>query len=518
MIEVHRGSAFAEPIVQAIHRFSDRVAIACDGEEITYCEMGRRVSRYVQALKSLSLKRGDAISQLSSNRPEVLLVNIACGILGIRVTLLHPMGSEDDHAFVLHDAEAPMLIVDERKYVSRGETLSKRLKGLAILSYGQSPFRSLDDIAGHYDPMPLVVEADPDDIVSIGYTGGTTGRPKGVVAKSRTRLEQMKISVVHWEWPSEVRMLAVTPVSHAAGATFLPVLIKGGAFYIVDGFDPERFLAAIERHRITMASLIPTMLYVLLDSPSLKKFDTSSLEVMLYGASPMSPARLREGIEHFGNIFLQYYGQAEVPMVASIMNRAEHDLGNLERLGSCGRATMGTDIKLLNDAGAEVPRLDIGEICSRAPLVSEGYWKRPEETEFLFRHGWLHTGDLARMDYDGFIFIVDRSKDMIISGGFNVYPREVEDVLTQHTAVMSAAVIGVPDPKWGEAVKALVVIRAASSVTEEKLIHWVKVKKGPVYAPKSVEIVDSLPVTGLGKPDKKAIRSKYWSLAGRQVG
>lgn len=518
MNDIYECSGLIELFVQAIDRFANRIAIVCEGEEITYQEVGYRVSQYSQALKSLGLKRGDAVSQLSSNRPDVLLVNIACGLLGIRFTLLHPMGSEDDHAFVLQDAEISFLIVDEKKYVNRGLALSTRVPGLTdVLSYDQSPFPSLNALAARFEPTTLLIEAGPDDIVQIVYTGGTTGRPKGVVLKARTRLEQIKISIAHWEWPEEVRMLAVTPISHAAGATFFPTFFKGGTFYIVDGFDPEGFLAAIERHRITIASLIPSMLYILLDLPNLKEFDTSSLRVMLYGAAPMSPDRLREGISHFGSIFLQYYGQTEVPTVAAILSRSEHDLSNPTRLGSCGRPTIGTQIKLLDEAGVEVPRGQIGEICIRGLLVSEGYWKRPEETEALFRHGWLHTGDVARMDEHGFIFIVDRSKDMIISGGFNVYPREVEDALTQHAAVMSAAVIGIPDPKWGESVKALVVLRSGSGASAEELIRWVRDKKGPVYAPKTIEIVDALPLTGLGKPDKKKLRAQYWSEATRQV-
>lgn len=520
MKDIYEAAPFGEALVQIIERYADRIAIVCEGEEITYREMGRRVSRYCQALKSLGLNRGDALTQISSNRPDILLVNIACAILGVRITLLHPKGSEDDHAFVLQDCEATVLIADERRYAQRAEALSKRAPNLkAVLSYDPDPqFASLNELAQRFEPQRLVVEANPDDIVQISYTGGTTGRSKGVIVRSRTRLEQIKISVMHWEWPSEVRMLAVTPVTHAAGATFYPTLFVGGAFYIVDGFDPAGFLADIEKHRITMASLIPTMLYVILDLPNLRDFDTSSLEVMLYGAAPMSPARLGEGIERFGKVFLQYYGQAEAPMVATILARGEHDLGKPDRLGACGRATIGTQIKLLNEDGVEVPRGEIGEICIRGNLVSEGYWKRPEENEQLWRMGWLHTGDLARMDDEGFIFIVDRSKDMIISGGFNVYPREVEDALTQHAAVMTAAVIGIPDPKWGEAVKALVVLRTNAVATPDELIQWVREKKGPVYAPKTVEFLISLPLTGLGKPDKKALRAQYWTQSERQIG
>jgi fatty-acyl-CoA synthase len=239
---------------------------------------------------------------------------------------------------------------------------------------------------------------------------------------------------------------------------------------------------------------------------------------MLYGASPMIPARLREGIVHFGLIFLQYYGQAEAPMVVTTLSREEHDLSKPERLASCGRASINVELKLLNECDNEVALGEVGEICVRGPLVSEGYWKRPEETAETFRNGWLRTGDMARMDEEGFCYIVDRSKDVIISGGFNVYPREVEDVLSQHPSVLNAAVIGIPDAKWGESVRAIVVCRAGAYIEERELIGWVREKKGPICAPKAIEFAEAIPMTGLGKPDKKALRARYWGDQERQVG
>jgi fatty-acyl-CoA synthase len=220
---------------------------------------------------------------------------------------------------------------------------------------------------------------------------------------------------------------------------------------------------------------------------------------------------------HFGPVFMQLYGQTEAPQVVTALRRADHDLARPERLGSCGLPAAGLQVKLLCDNLREVAPGEVGEICVRGPLVMEGYWRRQEENAAVFRGGWLHTGDMAKADGDGFFYIVDRSKDMIISGGFNVFPREVEDVLTQHPAVSAAAVIGVPDPKWGEAVKAIIVRRPGAAATADQLMAWVKEKKGAVYAPKSVDFADSLPVTALGKPDKKALRARYWAGRERQV-
>jgi fatty-acyl-CoA synthase len=239
---------------------------------------------------------------------------------------------------------------------------------------------------------------------------------------------------------------------------------------------------------------------------------------VIYGASPMSPARLVEAMKRFGPVFMQLYAQSEAPNTVTVLRQRDHDPERFpHRLASCGVPIVGNQVRLLDEAGDEVPVGEVGEIGVRGPLVMKGYWNKPEETARAFRNGWLYTGDLARRDDDGFIYIVDRSKDMIISGGFNVYPREIEDVLTTHPAVGAAAVIGVPDGKWGEAVKAVVVLKAGARVDPEALIALVRERKGTVYAPKSVEFADSLPVTGLGKPDKKALRARYWGGQQRSV-
>jgi fatty-acyl-CoA synthase len=517
---LYQECTFADLWLRALRRFPDRIAIVAGAERITYAELERRIGRTVAALKGLGVKRGDALAQLAANRAEVLVVSCACNLMGVRATPLHPLGSEDDHAFVLEDAEIDVLLADEAKFAARAAALrarSPRLKHL--LSYGPADFApDLATLCAAAQPvLPLVVEATPDDILSINYTGGTTGRSKGVVHRSRSFIATMLLCLTEWDWPDELRLLAATPVSHAAGAMFVPCLMKGGTYVIAAGFDAEEFLGLIERERITSAFLVPTMIYVLLDHPKLKHYDTSSLKVMIYGAAPMSPTRLREATEVFGPVFMQLYGQTEAPQVVTALRKADHDLARPERLGSCGVPAAGVQVKLLDAELREVPVGETGEICVRGPLVMEGYWKRPEETAAAFRGGWLHTGDMAKADADGFLYIVDRSKDMIISGGFNVFPREIEDVLTQHPAVSAAAVIGVPDPKWGEAVKAIVVRRPGSNAAPEVLIAWVRDKKGAVYAPKSIDFADSLPVTALGKPDKKALRAKYWTNQQRQV-
>jgi fatty-acyl-CoA synthase len=262
--------------------------------------------------------------------------------------------------------------------------------------------------------------------------------------------------------------------------------------------------------------LVPTMLYILMDHPKIDEYDLSSLETVYYGASAISPTRLKEAIEKFGPIFFQFFGQSECGMTISVLRKGEHDINNMDRLATCGRAVPWLNVKLLDDDLNEVPDGEPGEICVRGPLVMKGYWKKPEQTAEALAGGWLHTGDIAKKDAEGFLTIVDRKKDMIVSGGFNVFPREIEDVIGTHPAVGQVAVIGVPDDKWGEAVKAVVVLRPEQSVSEAELYELVKSRKGATHAPKSVDFVEAIPLSALGKPDKKALRAQYWG-SGRMV-
>ena len=246
----------------------------------------------------------------------------------------------------------------------------------------------------------------------------------------------------------------------------------------------------------------------------------SSMETIFYGASPMSPARLVEGIEKWGQIFYQFFGQSEAPMVLANMKKREHDISKPERLASCGRPAPWIHLALLDENNNPVPEGEPGEICVRAPLVMKGYKDMPEQTAEAFAGDWLHTGDVGRFDDEGFLYIVDRKKDMIVTGGFNVFPREVEDVIYRHASVAQAAVIGVPDERWGEAVKAVVVLKPgeeASETLSEQITQLVKDAKGSVQAPKTIDFVEGIPLTAIGKPDKKVLKAQYWAQEERSV-
>jgi fatty-acyl-CoA synthase len=331
-------------------------------------------------------------------------------------------------------------------------------------------------------------------------------------------LAQMVMSVLAgWDLPAHIRYLACAPISHAAGMLVTPTLLTGGTVVLHGRFEPERWLESVAADRITLSLLVPTMIYAVLDHPHLDRTDTRSLETVMYGASPISPTRLDEGLRRLGRVFCQLYGQTECAGIATTLWRAEHEPGDLARLTSCGRPMPGARVAVLDDEGRAVPDGAVGEICVQGATVMQGYWKQPALTDAALAGGWLRTGDMAVRDAAGFLYIVDRKKDMIVSGGFNVFPREIEDVLTSDPSVSVAAVIGVPDEKWGEAVKALVVAKPGATVDVEALRQLVRDRKGAVYAPKSIDVVESLPLTPVGKADKKVLRAAYWGDRERRV-
>jgi fatty-acyl-CoA synthase len=315
------------------------------------------------------------------------------------------------------------------------------------------------------------------------------------------------IQLTEWEWPAEVCQLLCAPLSHAGGAMILPTLIRGGSVHVMAVFDPGKALETIERERISCVLLVPTMIAALLDHPDIATRDLSSLEAIYYGAAPISTGLLRQGIERLGPVFFQFYGQTEAPMTVCVLRRAEHLADDPERLASCGRPVPWVRVSLRDDQGREVPDGTPGELCVQGPLLMGGYWKKPDQTCEALQGGWLRSGDVAVRRPDGFLAIVDRKKDMIITGGFNVFAREVEAVIEECEGVAACAVIGTPDEKWGEVVTAVVVARAGMTIDEPALIAAVREHKGAVQAPKRVVYRDSLPLTGLGKPDKKRLRA-----------
>ncbi|WP_306362103.1 fatty-acid--CoA ligase FadD8 [Nocardia sp. CC227C] len=512
---VHNGHS----LLAGLRRHKRNPVVTLGDTVLTGADVLDAISRYVAAFEANGVSTGTPVGILALNRPEVLFTIAAGQVRGQRRTALHPIGGLDDHAYVLADAGITTLILDPvPAFVQRARELVDRVPELTkVLVLGPVPSELADvgvDFLAEvekFEPEPVeATELRPDDVISVSYTGGTTGKPKGVVGTALTMATMTQIQLSEWEWPKRPKFLICTPLSHAGAAFFVPVVLLGGECIVLPRFDAGEVLKAIEEHKISATMLVPSMIYALLDHPDSKTRDLSSLQTVYYGASAIDPNRLTQAIERFGPIFAQYFGQSEAPMAISYLAKDEHDKA---RLSSCGRPSVALRVALIDDKGEVVPQGEVGEICVSGPLLAAGYLNLPEVTAETFKNGWLHTGDLAREDEDGFLHIVGRSKDMVVTGGFNVFPREVEDVVSEHPAVLDVAVVGVPDPQWGEAVTAVVVLDAATAadtaavdtVTAE-IQATVKQRKGSVQVPKNVVVVDKLPLTGLGKPDKKAVR------------
>ena len=499
-------------IAQALSRDVDRlVVLGASGENVTAAGLAGEISRYLQVFESLQ-PRPQRAAVLSKNRIEVLYASNALNFAGIVSTALHPMGSIDDYLYVIEDAGIDTLVFDADFYEDIARGLQARAPTLRnMLAMGPSEIGiDLAAAAAAIEPKPLVAPAcDPEALFRIAYSGGTTGKPKGIMTSYRIAAVSATIQLMCWEWPKDIRHLVCAPLSHAGASVLTSVLVRGGSMVVLPGFDPVGVMQAIAQHRITSVLMVPTMVIAVIDHPRFGEFDLSSLEVIFYGASAFPAARLKDAIGKLGPIFFQFYGQAEAPMSIAVMRRDEHDVNDMQRLASCGRPTPMVRVALLDDDGNEVPEGTPGEICVRGPLLMSGYLNKPEETAAAFEGDWLHTGDVAVRSPDGFLRIVDRKKDMIVTGGFNVYAREVEDVLVEHPLVRQAAVIGVPDEKWGEAVKAVVVLEPGANVTVDELVALVRERKGAVQAPKTIDFVEAIPLSAVGKPDKKALRQRY---------
>jgi len=518
-------STMGELVATALGRYPQRTAfLNPDGRAVSYRRVAQEIVHADRWLAAQGISKGDSVAQLCANRSEIFSVMGGCYIGGYRSVALSPTTSVEDLAYILGHAEARVLVTDRTQLPRAREAVAAAAAvggtELRLACHDAEPgiphlWEGIEEHAHAAEGGHARIEnrAAADDVVRLIYTGGTTGRPKGVMGSSGSLALNAMLRMAGHDW-SGIQLLCSTPLSHAAGAMIVPVLWHGGTLVMQDGFDPLRLIEQVLRGEANAVYVVPTMLYRLLDHPRVSDI-AGRLRMIMYGAAPASPARLREARERFGPILTQHYGLTEAPSTILNLNESDHLDDTL--LASAGKPYPGMAVQLLDPQGNSVPPGEVGEICVRGPLLMSGYWKEPELTARAFVNGWLRSGDLAYQDARGYYFIVDRAKDMIVSGGFNVYPKEVEDVIAQHPAVAAVGVIGVPDSLWGEAVKAIVVCRAGQQVEPRVLMELVRVRKGPVMAPKSVDFVAELPQTGLGKIDKKVLRARYWSDSARRV-
>ena len=383
---------------------------------------------------------------------------------------------------------------------------------------------NFDRLTRGQPPEPPQVEVDPHrDIERIHYTSGTTGRPKGAIwpfGMSYHSVTSVLINMDRPMGPEDVN-LNIGPLTHAAGLMMMVYYSKGATNIILPRFDEQNVLETIQRERVTSVLFIPTMLYRLLLRPDIRDYDLSSVKRVWYGTAPMAPDRLKQGMEIFGNVFRQNYGMTEIPQPITFLGPEDHVTEGeprvLRRLSSAGRPAMGVEVRILDEDGQELGPGQVGEIVLRSNKLVSGYWNMPQETAESFKDGWFHTRDMGAWDEDGFLYIKDRKSDMIISGGFNVYPREVEEVIMGLEGVAEAVVVGVPHELWGEAIKALVLLKPGAHLTPKEIMDHCGRNLSGYKKPKSVEFIDKVPRNHYGKIDRRALREPYWRDKDRRV-
>jgi long-chain acyl-CoA synthetase len=505
-----------------IHRhallYPDQEAFIYGSERITFSKFNARVNSLIHALQAMGVKKGDVIGILSWNCLGYIEFYGAAMKGRFIASPFNPRLREHELEYVINYSEANSLFVGP-ELMEMANQLRPRLpkvKNFISLEASVPDMTYHRDLLTSYSQAEPDVQVEEDDPVCIVYTSGTTGVPRGALYTQRSFIDDSKSLVINMGLQPGHRRVQITPLFHIAGNThFRSSLYIGGCNIIMKFFDPAATLQIIHDEQATHMDFVPTHLVAMLNVPDLNKYDISSMKLLWYGASSMPLEVLKKGMKVFGPIFAQGYGQTETGPAISHLSKKDHNVldrpeKEQRKLTSAGRPDIGVQVRIVDEGGNDVEPGEVGEIIARSKHIMVEYWHKPEETREALIDGWVHTGDMGYYDDEGYIYIADRKKDMIISGGENVYPREIEEILYQHPAVLEAAVIGIPDPYWVEKVHAIVVTRKGVSTTAEELVAFCKKQIAGYKVPKTVEFVDSLPKNPAGKILKKELREKYW--------
>ena len=499
----------------------DQPALVHGGESLSYREFRQRALSFAGNLHRLGFKPGDRVAFCLANSPRILEVIFGCFAAGLIVVPINARLHPREIAFIVQDSGARLLIHGPEYDSGIAEAADEfsRLEHRRVIGRGYEEL--LHPAHALTDP----VEVQPTDPCWLFYTSGTTGRPKGAIWTHRM------IRVIIMNYLADLNniqagevVLHAAPLSHGSGIIALPAVARGAVNAILDSasFDPAALFATIERLKVGhIAFLAPTQIIKMLEEFEAGRFDLSSLQSITYGGAPIHVAHLRKSIEAFGPIFIQLFGQGEAPITITGMTAKRHLellVSNDARIGSAGQVRTDVEVRCVDVDDRPLPPHQPGEVVVRGDIVMPGYWNNPQASAEALRGGWLHTGDVGSFDEEGYLFLLDRAKDMIISGGNNVYPREVEDVLSRHEAVAQVCVVGKPDPYWGEAVHAVVVRQPGASITERELIEFCGRHLAGYKKPKAVDFVDALPVSGYGKILRREVRERYWKGQVTRIG
>ncbi len=492
----------------------NNTAVHHEQQRITYREFSNHVEHSARRMAALGMRKGDRVAVLMSNSPAYLNLYFSLPLLGALIVPINTRWHAKETTFTLNDSDASFLIVDER-YLDVAREIRASVPSLKQVLYcgvGDCPKGLIDLRTQPPDATVIFEEPDENDLVGLFYTSGTTGGPKGAMLSHRN----LYSNAVHCLLPPsfmlpETCFLHAAPMFHLADiGALLALTLTGASHSFLASFDPELLMQAIERYRISAVILVPTMINLLVNHPALSRYDLSSLDRVSYGASPMPLPLLTTAMQKLKCNFSQGYGMTEMSPLATVLLPEDHRLDEgFTPVSSAGKPILGVEVRVVDVNDVEVPTGEIGEITVRGPNVMQGYWKRPEISAEALRGGWMHTGDMGRFDEEGYLYILDRKKDMVKPGGENVYSPEVESVVCAHPAILEAAVIGVPDPKWGEAIRAVVSLRPGASVTESELIQFCRARLTHFKCPTSVVFTDTLPKGGTGKIQKSVLRERF---------
>ncbi|MGW6461567.1 AMP-binding protein [Streptomyces sp. NPDC055078] len=510
-------------VLEAFARFSDRVAFVHEERETTYGEALSCVHRLAYALEACGIDRGDGVGFLAAAGPEMLLTRLAAQLLGCRQILVEPAYSAVEQARILTDADITALVHATGPHSAHAAEVLHRLEPPLVLALGPDA-RGTDllGLAEDFPDTPMTPRAEPDDIARLVYTGGSTGHAKGCchtyAAMSR-----------HWAWQPARWSAEIAAVAGAAGRFLVTkpnaggaedfmalALLSGGTVFLNASLDAGATLRTIERERITAVFLGTAKLGTLLTHQDIGTADLSSLRAVVFAGSAITTSRFRQAIDRFGPILHQAYGQSEAGLI-SLLTPADVLAGPEDRLRSAGRPQPGVEITVLDSEGTVLPAGETGEVCVRTPQRMTGYWRRPQLNATVLADGLLRTGDVGRLDADGFLHLLDRAKDMVIVRGENCSSSGIEDVLTRHPGIREAAVIGVPHETDGEAVHAVLVPEPHTPVTQDELRSLVETELSALHAPKSFAFTGRLPYTPAGKVDKKSLRAPFWAGEQRRI-
>lgn len=500
-----------ELVRRGARRHGNRTAVITGDGSMTFREVDETANRMAHVLIGLGAARGTRVGLLVDNGPWSVPIDFACLKAGAVRVPLNARLAADEQARML-EATGVTTLVHSTALAERAADLAARLPELRRVSLGASADAvDLLDEMTQASPADPQVAAEPGDPVLILYTSGTTGALKAVVHTQASYAAICANILANLVSPGpDSVMLHAASLIHASGTFVLPYWVRGGAAAVLPGFDPDTYLDSLAQHRATEINLVPTMLGMLLSSGAAERADVSSLRTAVYGASPMPRPVLEETLEVWGPRLVQYYGQTEAPLAITVLDAADHTDPTLA--GSCGQPAVDAEVRVTAADGTPLPAGEVGELRVRAPFTMAGYHEAPGLTaETIDADGWVATRDLARFDDRGYLTLVDRTSDMIITGGYNVYPREVEDALMAHPAVAGAAVVGAPDPTWVEAVTAFVTLRPGAEVSDTELQDAVRSVLAGYKVPKSVHVVERLPLSPVGKVLRRALREPLWA-------